>query len=562
MRLPENAKARLAIKVLLGVALVIVLGSILIDLESSTRDWDAYGELVGAQRAALTHQPFYVGATDQKGPLWLSVYSIAYYLVGMRDAWWIIAAMTMLMAVGVSYSAFRYALTDGRDRLFAGAAAATVFIGLTLNQSVYGHILYSRNIVSLLFAGAFAMIAVTFTRKDRSKRSTWLMLAGAGVLTGLGVQTNIASAPTAVVFGVLVGWLAWRAERPRLKDAAIGLAIFAGAAILALLSALVWYQLRGAGPDFREFWWNYNRRYVSGTGISTMQSLRKGPHDFYRYYLDHPLLALIIGGFIVDGVRRARAGVATAFDAAIVGWWLAECLAVTLAQRFFDQYLVLPLVPVAFMGVTLAARYGSLVAPWARPAAAITIVLASLFITAGRQVALDDTDVLVYARPFHSPTPTAIANAYQHRMRPDLQRLKKAVDKYSNKGDWVFAWTGQPETYYAIDRPEATRFGVNQWLWGVIPQGDIGPQYVPRDAWKNFGKDFIDTPPELWIEQPKFYPLPSYLPLIKIRDCAFKLVTASSEQRIYKRVKPIGPCIKAADLPAVDAADEAARGAG
>lgn len=552
----------LVLKIGLTVAVAIALWAILLDLESSTRGWDAYGELVGVQRASLTDQPFYVGATDQKGPLWLSAHAIAYHLGGMRDAWWFIAAMWMLCAGTIAFAAMRFALVEGRDRLMAGAAAIVVFVNLTLNREEWGHVLYSRNIVSFLFACALALLAVMFARSERTMRRTLWTLAGAGVLTGFAVQTNIASAPTAVVFTAVVAWLSWREQRSDLRRAAAMVAVFTTATAAAFISALVWYTARGAGDEFIELWWNYNRQYVSGTGVSTIESLRKGVSDFNGWYQDHPVVALVILGFVLDWGRRARKGIATVWDAALVGWWLAECLAVALAQRFFDAYLILPFVPVAFMGVTLAGRYGGAIPQWARPAAAAAFVLLAVFTISGQQTYTAKEDVQVFERLFQSPLPADVAATYDERKRDDYKRLEKLVDRYSDADDWVFAWTGQPETYYAIKRREATRLAVNQWLWGVIPQGDIAPRYVLKDAWKLLAEDFKRTPPELWIEQAAWRPVPPQLPLAKIRDCGFKLVHYDRENSIYKRSRPIGPCLDAADLPAVDAANAAARKAG
>lgn len=557
-RLPASTSHRdwavLIFKLVVVALAIVLLAATFIDLETTSRSWDPFGVLLGAERAWNTHQPFYVGATDQKGPLWLTTYTIAYVIGGQQGAWFVVGAMVMLIAAltaGAAWLTASRADDPKADRVVAGAAAAAFFIYLTLGKGEFQHTLYSRNIVSLLFALAVPVLLLSLALTERRRKL--LGVAAAGVLVGLAVQTNIASAPTAIVFGLFLLWLTWRGKfAERIRPLPVPLTVFFAAGVAGLVSAMVWYALRGVFSEFWTYWWDYNREYASATNTSTFTILKNGLHDLTGYYREHPLQVLIIALLGLDAIERLRKHTDASLNLFLLGWWLAECLAVTSAQRFFDAYLILPAVPIGFMAVLLAARHGHLVTASYRPVAVAAIVLGTLYISGGSRL----PTALDRLADFRSPAATIKA----HRAALPLSEglLANAVDANSKPSSYVYAWTDAPWIYTDINRREASRFAIGQWLSGVIPFAATGPQYVIPDGWQKWAQDLRRTPPVLWLEFDQ-WPVPAGLPVDQVRDCAFKQVYSDQFQRVYKRVRPIGPCLDQAPLKQTDEANARAR---
>jgi hypothetical protein len=557
-RLPARASHRewavLIFKGIVVLAAIVLLAATYINLEWTARSVGAIADLVGAQRAVDTHQSFYVGATDQDGPLSLVGYAIAYAIGGQQGAWFVIAAIVMLVAALIAGSAW---ITANRaddpqaDGLVGGAAAIAFFIFLTLGPAEFQHTLSGRSIVALCFALALPLILLSLAAEDRRRKLSGVALAA--VLVGFAVQTNLASAPTALVFVAFVGWLTLRGRFAE-SDAPgwAPVAIFACVAFAALISAIVWYTLRGDFSDFWTYWWDYARTSSEAMNNS-LGILGDGIADFAGYYQAQPLQTVILILFGFDTAARMRVRDDASLNAFLFGWWLSGCFAVMLAQRFLDAYLILPAVAIGFMAVLLAARHGHRLPLAYRPGAVALIIIATLYISAGAQLSTAFNRLSDFRSP--SSTQRAHVNALPYAQHV----LHNAVAATSKPAAPVYAWTEDPSVYTTADRPAASRYAVSQWLRGEIPSARTAPEYVIKDGWQNWGADLRRTPPALWLELAGT-PLPRDLPpLAKVRDCAFKLAYSDQFQHVYKRVRPIGPCLDRAGLKQLDRINAAAR---
>ena len=557
-RLPARASRRdwavLILKVFIVLAAIALLAVTYVNLEWTSRSPGAIGDLVGAQRVVDTHQSFYVGATNQDGPLSLVGYVIAYAIGGQQGAWFVIAAMVMVVAALIAGAAW---ITANRadDRLRDGAAGGTAaiafFIYLTLGQAEFQHMLSGRSVAALMFVLALPLILLSAAVADPRRRLLGLALAA--ILTGLAVQTALSSAATALVFAAFVGWLTLRGRLAQAGTAKWApVAVFVAVGVTALISVIGWYALRGDLSDFWIYWWEYARTSSQAMNDS-LGLLGEGISDFAAYYQAQPLQPVILVLFGFDTAERVRGREDASLNFLLFGWWLSGCFAVMLSQQFLEESLILPAVAIGFMIVLLATRHGRLLAAGHRPAAIALFLIATLYIAAGTQLSV----AINRLEGFRSPS----ASRQAHRQAlPFLQQvLGNAAAASSKPSTAIYAWTENPAIYTAADRPAASRYAVSHWLQGKIPSATTAPKYAIKDGWQNWGADLRLTPPSLWVEFAET-PVPRNLPpLAKVRDCAFELAYKDEFQSVYRRVRPIGPCLDRAGLKQMDMINAAAR---
>ena len=496
------------------------------ELESTTRAWDAHAQAQSAARIVELGDSFYVSGTDQKGPLWLAFYVLAYRLGGLSGMWSVVAALAIGVAVATGWAIWRGAKALGDGPISAAVVATASVLHLLFGPEEYSRVLYSRNIVGALFAAAFALVLAAPRR-----RLTPLLIAGG--LAGLAVQTNLGSAPTGLV---LAGVVAFRDLRDADAEDSQGLRLpldtvaFGAAALVVLVSAPLWYALRGDFRDFWDQWWTYNTYYANGTGRSLADVLAKGVQDFVAYYRapERWYLLLVVVLFAADAVRRLRRQQPVRADVALLAWWVAECVAVALAQRFFAHYLVLPFVPIAFMAAVLAARW----APRGRPVAR-RVALGALTLAVA---------VSVSPRLSHAvERATAPDVAYVPADPPDLRTV---VHANSPPGSYVYIWLTNPEAYTHLDRRSPTRYIESRWLTGTI-YGAVAPRaaWVLPHTYENWRSDLLRTPPRLWVEVPDPGPVPPGSPMAVLRDCAFEEIWASGGVRVLGPKRPVAACL-------------------
>lgn len=545
---PASGRGWAASMFALGGALFLVAA--FINLQSVARTESAATSFVGAQRAVEANLPLYSAAPDQQGPLALLGYVVSYTLGGERDAWWFIAALIVLVAAVTAAATWVIAMRAGdgsSDATIAGAAATGLFVYLMFGEADFQHSLAARNIAWMLLAVALAAITLAFRRGAR--REFGVVVAGAAV--GLAVQTNLTSAPAALVFLAYVIWLT-RRDCPTAGAAARTVALFAGAAVIALASAAGWYAVRGGLGDFWTNWWSFQGVYFQGDGESFLSSVAHGAMNFGRYLRNHPLQPLILTLFAFDLADRRRSGADISLSVMVFSWWLAECLTTVVGQRFLGAGMVPPAVPAGLMTVLMAARHGESVPAAHRPLAIGVIVLATVYIAGATRV----PDSLRALRDFRSPATSA-----EQRLRglypPDL-KLRQAVAANSGPRDYVYAWTEHASTYTLVGRSAATRYAEQQPLRGTIPSGATGPRFAAAGAWSRWAADLRRTEPLLWIQNTE-YPVPSDLPLKRVRDCAFEVIYRGGGRTLYKRARPLGPCLDRARPGRFDAANERAR---
>ena len=507
------------------VAVVVVAA--LMNLDTVARAWDAHTERAVVERVARLGGTFYTTGTDQKGPLWLSAYSVVWHLTSATTFWFGIGAAVVVVAALIAVAARSVLLRFGAQPIVATGTTLAAFTYLVLGPEEFSSELYSRNLVSCCFIVGLALALAS----DRwTGRGRWLALAAAGALVGLGVQTMPASGGTAVVFGAFLWWRHRREARRLHRGISAAPVVFAASATAVFVAVPLWYVARGAFHDFWQQWWTYNRIYSSATGVSLPGQLRQGASDFVGYYRDHPALAFAVGGFLATTALRWRRLDEAQRGASVllVGWWLAECTSVSLSQRFFPHYLMLPFVPAVLMGGLFVARLLPVeIAPTARRALvpAVAVVVTLFCFTGGRFA-----DGLAAARDFRGFS--ELAQQHVRHLPPDEQTVRALVAYYSEPDEYLYVWSHFPWYYTDFERASATRYIENRWLTGEIYGGNESPDNVLAGSWDKWSSDMARTQPPIVVAHVG-EAIPPDSPLRRLLDERYRDVFEDTDFVVY-----------------------------
>jgi len=468
-------------------------------LEGTTRAWDAFAEQAVVDRVARLGGTYYTTGSDQKGPLWLGAYSVVHHLTSARTFWFGIAVgVTVLAALTCAASV---AILDRAlgHRTATRWLVVAMFAYLVFGSESFTGLLYSRNIVTCLFAVAFAMV-LTADAVPPQRRTA--VLVGAGIAAGLGVQTMPSSGLVCLVLAVLV----WSIPGPAGRRLA-PTGIFVASTALSFGSAFVWYAARGALPAFWQDWWTYNKIYSRATGRNPLQQVQHGFVEFTTYYVKHPILAAGVAAAIVHLFvvrRRIRVDRALQVQAAVVCWWVAECVSVAVAQRFYDHYFLLPFTPAAVLTILMLAK-GLRSLPRIELIGAGAIVVVTL-VSCGAGV----RSGIRTLRSFHGFD--ALASRRVDELPVERQALRAAVAALSGPDDFVFVWSRFPGLYNDIERTAATRFIENRWATGEIYGGSRADENILPGTIDRIMDDLRESSPAL-VVVPDDDPLPPTGPI-------------------------------------------------
>jgi hypothetical protein len=526
-----------------GVLLLAYVVIATFALQFTTRlAWDEHALIQIVERARAYDLPYYVAGADNKGPLWMAPYDIAQHLGNTYTLWWFIALQIVLVALLTCTALFRVGANAGPARLPLLGVAAAVAVWMLFSPAEWSHTLLSRNLIALWWATAFA--ALTALPLVTAPRLRAALAATGGALAGFAVQTNPSSAPTALVMLGLVAWLSWRGPlraTPRVLGVPTLVAWFAGTALVAFGSAFAWYAVRGDGAlhEFWYWWWGYSRTYSQATGRSLPDILWKGVEFYFSYYRTNTIETLVLAAFVVDTVRRGRAREPVWLDVALLAYWLAECVAVSLGQRFFPHYLVLNVVPVALMGAVLASRWGGRLS---RPAQA---VLATLLI--GGAVLSPAWDEIRHgvraAEAFHGTEQSQ--REIRDAVPPDRRQVREIIHQIvPNRRPTAVIWTGMPFDYTDFDVRSATRYVVRVWLTGEVYGGGTSLENIPDGAWDRWVQDMRRTPADVIVFHPAD-PLPPGTAIDSVAACGYKVAFSSPDWTVLGRVRDLKPCLDA-----------------
>jgi hypothetical protein len=532
-----------SVLVLSWVAMVAIA-----DLQLRSRGWDAYTERAVVERTARLGGTYYTTGSDQKGPFWLASYSAIWHLTTRTTFWVGIAVGIVTVAAITAWCAARILEVLGVGRVVAAAGAGAVFTYLVLGPEEFASVLYSRNLVSMVEVAAIVVLIRTCDR-DWSRR-TLLRLATVGGLAGLAIQTMPASGP--FVF-VLCGY-AWslvaigRLRSPMRRGIPTAVLTIFSCAALVVIGVPIWYAARGSLHSFWQQWWTYNQTYNAATDRSPLELIRLGFNNFTRYYRQHALLAVgVVTGIIASARRWAGMSSMTRVTSVfVVVWWLQECSAVALAQRFFPHYMILPFVPAAIFAIAALGRVA--LPPRAvmtRHSLALPLAVVATVALFGADRASAGWDTI---RNFRGLGDLDTKNI--ERLSPDRQLNRALVQHFTDPGEFIVIWSRLPWYYADVDRTSSSRWIENRWLTGEVFGGSTSPRWILPGSWEAWSRDIARTPPSAVLTfsdepVPRGSPLAqlvsSYTEVYRDKDRSL-FVTA---ERAKQRLGAVGPLFPA-----------------
>ncbi|TDT16324.1 hypothetical protein BDK89_1908 [Ilumatobacter fluminis] len=474
--------------------MVLVAAASLFWMEARGADFDPQYMRTVVERTIRFGGSYYENAVHNKGPLEPFLYEIARRVGGFDGFWFMIALLSLAAACCVGAAAHVVTRLAGGPAVIGASVAAGTIVHFTLSGADYAGVLYARNITVALLC-VIVVIAGTDACWTTGRRRI-ASAAGCGVLAGLAVQTLLT---TVFAGSVVLLWVVWRRGRLETPRSRAGVWIVIGGAV-GLVSAPIWYLLRGSWRDFVDGWWVYARFMSEATDRSLADQGRLGWDSLFEYYRERPeVVVFVVLWGVVTLVRWHRLdGAQRALRLMIGAWFAAAWVELILSQRYSSHYFAVLAVPTLLM---LADLVGQATARLARTGAthpilawmpALAIVL-SLQIGAleGLRVGVESMWAVQSTEEFTERRESGYSGR-SHTMRATL-------DAVSDEQDPILAWTSYPWTYIDLHRTSATRYIWKTFLLGEIYLGRTSEEFVLDGTWDRFADDLAESDPVAFV---------------------------------------------------------------
>jgi hypothetical protein len=445
---------------------------------------------------------YYENGIHPKGPLEEVAHDIAARVGGYEGHWHVISLMIAVSAAVLAYAAARTTRATGGNGYAAFAIAGVVYVHFTLSDAAYAGLLYSRNILVTLLAGAWILV-LDDRPWTRSRRTQWIVAIGTGAVLGLAVQTILPAILDATAIGVAALVLLWRRVAGVQRRVAVGAATVATAAGGALLSAPLWYALRGSFSEFWASWWTYASYQNTGIGQSLGTQIAKGWDYAYGYYQDRPLVFLLLASFVAITVAwwSRLTFKLRVVHVALLGWFAGGWFQLVTGQRYSTHYFSVVAAPTALIGAALAghAARGLMQSSRARRTAVawpLIALLLALYLSSGTAHRL--LDAAAITSEFTSVERDAARS--EAKLSPTNRSVRAVLDMVSRDEDPLLAYSENQYIYPLYRRIPATRFQQRYFLIGSIYLGRRSEKYVLPDTWKLFADDLREANPAAFLQ--------------------------------------------------------------
>ena len=512
----------------LGAAMVVAA---FFHNEYRAQNWDPQQTRVYVERTLRFGGTFYENGMLNKGPLEPFTYRIAALITTWNGFWYAISAFVIIAAAVVARAASVTVRALGGHRHLATAVAFGVFFHFTLGKADYAGVLYSRNMVVAVLAGAW--ILALNEQRWAPEKSKWSVLI-VGALLGLAMQTLFVCAIAAGAIA-LMAWhsISSSIDGPEVKRRRKQTLVVT--AVGVLLGAPLYYLLRGRLDEFWGGWWTYAKYQNTGTGRSLANQLVYGREVIMRYYRMWPVSALIVASFTVvtAAVWRTQTRRVRVIHSCIGLWFLGAWTELVMSQRYSGHYFSVLAVPTALMAAMIIAHAYRLVQSEHgefRTAVAWPLVAGLLAIAAGGGEHF--TMGLQAASSFTSVSQVA---RERRAVEPGHQRSVRAIlDLVSGDDDPLLAWTEYPWAYLNYHRVSATRWIWKSFMMGQIYLGRTDPKYILPNTWKWFADDMREAHPNAFLEEVAL-PVSPGTPFADYVDTNFDLAYRSADHNVYLR---------------------------
>jgi hypothetical protein len=449
----------------------------------------------------------YVDAVDHKPP------GIAWLYAGMFRAGGLyrLRAIRLLLAAvvaltGIAVAELAAALTGEPLARIAGL--------LYVVLSATGFAPHTQAANTELFSNLpMTLAAVAMSKHTRASRpmQAWMWASLAGACTA---AATLFRYQAAIAGGAWLLSLFLPRRTAHTFGGVTGLAVGFASVAAAIVAG---FSLTGHLDDFLFWGWRYNFQYIASVPIR---------QEAVRFAIGTlPIAVAWLPAIALLAWARQKAVTLAWF------WLTAMCVAVTVGGRFFGNYFLIVVPPLAVLAAVGATTlYTSGARRWLASLTAAIVVLA---------------------------TGSALAVPFWDRLDPAATRLDVA---YRDAGEWLnthtasddrlFVWGDSAQLYVYSQRLMATRFAFTNYhagiIWGTnaIP-GSAHPALpslvVPR-AWTELLDDMARTPPALIADAAsgglhdfEGHALENYPQLWTIVQAHYRYETTHGGIRIYRR---------------------------
>ncbi|MCU1401027.1 MAG: hypothetical protein JWN62_4136 [Acidimicrobiales bacterium] len=507
--------------------------------EFRSQNWDPMQTRVYVDRTIRFGGTFYENGLVNKGPLEPFVYRLAAAVTSWDGFWYAISAIVLVVSGVLGWAANRTTQFFGGHRMLGIAVGIGVFYHFALGNADYAGVLYSRNMIIGLYAGAW-LIGLS-PRWWLPGRARWAAVA-VGVLLGLGIQTLFVGTIAAIGVGLLALSSIDTVDDDDEYRASRRLLVITPIAVFLL--APVYYAIRGRFDEFWSSYWTYNVYQNVATGRSFANQLVYGRDVALRYYRAWPVSFVIVIAFVAItlGLWRAMSRRERCTHLALTVWFVGAWAELVVGQRYSTHYFSILALPTALMAASVVGHMYRLIAAQRgdfRSAVAWPLVAALLAVAAGGGGHF--TLGLEAASSYSSVHQTAVERA---ATQPGTQRTVRAIlDLVSRPDDPLLVWTEFPWEYLQFHRVAATRWIWKSFMLGQIYLGRSSPDYVLPTTWQWFADDMAESKPAAFLEETAL-PLTGGTPFSAYVQHDFEQAYAGTDYNVYLRTDAAGEMLR------------------
>jgi hypothetical protein len=498
--------------------------------EFRAQNWDPMQTRVNVDRTIRFGGTFYENGLVNKGVFEPFVYRIAAAMTSYEGFWYAISFLVLVVSGVLAWATSTTTRVFGGHRMLGRAAGVAVFFQFALGKADYAGVLYARNMIVGLYAGAW-LIGLS-RRWWLPGRARWAA-AAVGILLGIGVQLLFVSTIAAIGAG-LAAWAAIDRIDDE-KEYRSSRRILIGAPLTIFVVVPLYYLARGRFDEFWSDYWTYNVYQNVATGRSLANQISYGRDVMLRYYRAWPVSFLVVVAFVAVTCalwrplsrreRFAHLGVSV--------WFVGAWSELVLGQRYSTHYYSILAVPTALMAAIVVGHVFRMtvgIRGAFRTAAAWPLLAGLLSIAVGGGGHL--TLGLEAASSFTSVHQVAVARM---DAEPGKQRTVRAVlDLVSRPGDPLLAWTEFPWVYLQYRRVAATRWIWKSFMLGQIYFGRSSPDFVLPKTWEWFAADVAESHPAAFLEETAL-PVTPGTPFATYVSGGFEEAYEGADNNIYLR---------------------------
>ncbi len=454
----------------------------------------------------------YRDAIDQRGPVTYLLFALTFLVAGIHNMYPVHWAL-LLLIFGGCFLLFRFAAELGGALLrgetsepdLATGYLAALLVAICTFTYKRSQMLAFHTEWPVLIASSVGMWWLwRFLRHDvidgpRERRSWW-PLAVAGFALGAAFLSKQPAVFDSFAAGAFL--LAWQVRQGRLwsRQTVVRVAALGGGFFAALALCIAYFAAHGALGDFYLYFWEYNVDHYAAVVSTARKIAGLNPFDHSRHYLTaNPLLGVVgavaLLRLVVEWIWRGWRSIDG--RAMVTIWFAAAYFGASYSGRNFGHYFIQLIAPICLLAALLLREAwlgAASLRRWSRwlPAGARAVLVVAVVAS------------LAYSLNRFSRDMTLLTWNKSPRPKVAQEALVAYIDAHTDPTDRIFVWGYNPEVYVLADRRPATRYSNTNYLTGMLPWENIGPQvdtseHIVEGGWDLLFAELANHPPELLI---------------------------------------------------------------